>query len=307
MRKVLLAVLVVIVVVAVSGWVASGPRPLDASLVASAGKGDAKAGETMFWAGGCAGCHAGKNAKGDDLLKLGGGQKLDTAFGLFVTPNISPDPEHGIGKWSFAQFANAVKRGIGPDGKHLYPAFPYPDYERMRVKDVADLWAYMKTLPKVQTDPPGNSVPFPFNIRRGIGLWKRAFLHPKPVVALATDADAELKRGRYLVEGPGHCGACHTPRDSAGGSDYDQWLAGGPNPDGKGKIPNITPSKAGIGSWSKSDIVYFLESGFTPSYDTVGGSMVAVQNDIAHLPKSDREAIAAYLKAVPALPPKSDD
>ena len=151
---------------------------------------------------------------------------------------------------------------------------------------------------------------FPFNIRRGIGLWKRAFMHPEPVVDFPAGTDPAVLRGRYLVEGPGHCGECHTPRNSVGGPDYAKWLSGAPNPDGKGVIPNITPGKGGIGDWSAKDIAYFLESGFTPYYDSVGGSMVQVQEDMARLPASDRAAIAAYLKAVPphesGYPPKKN-
>ena len=113
-------------------------------------------------------------------------------------------------------------------------------------------------------------------------------------------ANPKLARGQYLVEGPGHCGECHTPRNALGGFEPDQWLAGAPNPEGQGRIPNITPGSKSIGGWSESDIVNYLETGFTPDFDSVGGSMVEVQKNIARLPASDREAIAAYLKAVPA-------
>ena len=111
----------------------------------------------------------------------------------------------------------------------------------------------------------------------------------------------KLVRGRYLVEGPGHCGECHTPRDWTGAMDVSRWLAGAPSPEGKGRIPNITPDATGIGDWSESDIAYALESGFTPEFDSFGGAMVEVQQNTARLSKEDREAIAAYLKAVPAV------
>ena len=301
LRVVAAAFAIVVVAVCAAGWVASAPRPLDPATLKNVAPGDPKAGEQVFWAGGCAACHAGPGAKGEDLLKLGGGVKLHTDFGLFVTPNISPGPA-GIGNWSFADFANAVKRGIDPRGRHLYPAFPYPSYARMKISDVADLFAFIKTLPPVAGDPPASKLMFPFNVRRGVGIWKRAFMHPSPVVDFPKGTDPAVLRGRYLVEGPGHCGECHTPRNSAGGIEYGKWLSGAPNPDGKGNIPNITSGKGGIGSWSAKDIAYFLESGFTPAYDSVGGSMVQVQEDLAHLPKSDLAAIGAYLKAIPPLP-----
>lgn len=301
-RAVAAALAIATVFVAVGGYAASAPRPIHAARLKAVPPGDPKAGETVFWAGGCSACHAAPHAGGKDLFRLGGGVKLVTNFGVFVTPNISPDPKSGIGNWSFADFANAMQRGIAPGGRHLYPAFPYTSYARMKLSDVADLFAFLKTLPPVANDPPPSKLIFPFSIRRGIGLWKLAFMHPSPVVEFPEGTDPAVLRGRYLVEGPGHCGECHTPRNSAGGLDYGKWLAGAQNPDGKGVIPNITSGKGGIAGWSAKDIAYFLESGFTPSYDSVGGSMVPVQEDMARLPASDRAAIAAYLKAVPPRP-----
>ncbi len=260
---------------------------------------DVANGERLFNAGGCSSCHAAPGAKGDDQLRLGGGRELVTDFGTFRVPNISPDPASGIGGWSDLDFANAMVRGLGPSGEHLYPAFPYTSYARMPLADVLDLHAYMKTLPAVEGAAAGHDLPFPFSIRRGLGLWKRLHLDPAPVVAVAED-DPVLLRGRYLVEGPGHCGECHTPRDATGGMRLDRWLAGAPNPDGEGRIPDITPGPEGIGDWSVEDIAYSLETGFTPEFDSFGGSMVAVQEHLALLPAEDREAIAAYLKAVPA-------
>ena len=122
-----------------------------------------------------------------------------------------------------------------------------------------------------------------------------------PALAAAPGASPQAQRGQYLVEGPGHCGECHTPRNALGGFLAGQWLAGGPNPEGEGSIPNITPGSRSMGSWSEGDIVTYLESGFTPDYDSVGGSMVEVQKNMAELPAADREAIAAYLKAIPAV------
>jgi mono/diheme cytochrome c family protein len=131
-------------------------------------------------------------------------------------------------------------------------------------------------------------------------LWQLLYLSPDPVIAI-DESDPQLVRGRYLVEGPGHCGECHTPRNLIGGLDKARWLGGGPAPEGGGKIPNITPDPSGIGSWSAADIAYYLESGFTPDFDSVGGAMVEVQRNMVKLTAEDRQAIAAYLKAVPPV------
>jgi mono/diheme cytochrome c family protein len=190
--------------------------------------------------------------------------------------------------------------GVARNGSHLYPAFPYPSYARMKPADVADLHAYLKTLPPVSGKAPAHKLAFPFNIRRGLGLWKILYLSRDPVVALGADAPDQLRHGQYLVEGPGHCGECHTPRDLFGGPANDQWLAGAVAAEGKGIIPNITSGPGGIGDWSAEQVASFLKDGFKPDFDTVGGSMVEVQQNIALLPDEDRAAIAAYLKAVPA-------
>lgn len=280
------------------------PRRLPAEAIATA-PGNAARGALVFAAGGCASCHAAAGAKGADRLRLGGGGALVTRFGSFHAPNISPDARDGIGGWTLADFANAMQRGVDPEGRHLYPAFPYADYARMRPGDIADLWAYLKTLPPVRGTVPDHKLGLPWSFRPGIGLWKLAFLDPAPVVALPADASAAVRRGQYLVEGPGHCGECHTPRTlgGAGGLDAARWLAGAPAAEGGkgqgGKVPNITPSPKGIGSWSADDIASYLETGFTPDYDSVGGAMVEVQRNMAALPASDRAAIAAYLKAIP--------
>jgi len=255
-------------------------------------------GERLFHAGGCTSCHV---APGTDSTPpaLGGGLALNTPFGVFRVPNISTDRVNGIGAWTTLDFVNAMHLGVSPDGRHFYPAFPYASYTHMSFEDLIDLKSFMDTLPAVQTPNQPHELGFPWNIRAGIGLWKLLNLDSSWVVQVPAD-DATLVRGRYLVEGPGHCGECHTPRNWTGGLDRSRWLAGAPNPDGEGKVPDITPDKEGLAGWSQHDIEYYLESGFTPDYDTVGGSMVEVQENMALLPAADRAAIAAYLKAVPA-------
>ncbi|MEO5322143.1 cytochrome c [Mesorhizobium sp. CC13] len=283
-------------------WWLTEPERLGPETLASLGTGDAVRGQRIFDAGGCASCHARPKAEGDARLQLVGGVELKTPFGTFVAPNISSDPTDGIGAWSLEDFANAMLKGVSRDGRHLYPAFPYPSYARMQPGDVADLYAFMKTLPPVAGRAPDHSLSFPYNVRRGVGLWKLLNLSDEPVVAFAGGTPEKVLRGRMLVEGAGHCGECHTPRALDGGPKRSQWLAGAVAAEGTGVVPNITPGGNGIRSWSESDIAGYLETGFTPEFDSVGGTMVEVQKNMARLAAEDREAIAAYLKAIPAEP-----
>ena len=294
--KIVAATLVALTLLLV--WL-TGPNPLRAGALPSY-KPDPVAGERIFWAGGCASCHAspvdGRRARGDDKRRLGGGTELNTPFGVFRVPNISPHPIDGIGSWSMLDFVNAMQRGIAPDGRHYYPSFPYTSYARMPIEDVMDLKAFVDTLPPVAGKHADHELRFPYSVRRGLGLWKRRYLDDAPIIDVA---DADIAAGRRLVEGTGHCGECHTPRDRFGGLVTGRWLAGAPNLDGDGKIPDISPSGRNVSQWSASDIAYYLESGFTPDFDTVGGTMVAVQENMARLTTADRAAIAAYLKALP--------
>ena len=303
MRRLGLSTAALLVALGIAGGWLSRPQPVPTSGLPEHTP-DAVAGERLFWAGGCASCHAssadGQRAKDGDKLRLGGGLELDTPFGLFRVPNISSHPRDGIGDWSMIEFVNAMQRGVSPSGKHYYPSFPYASYARMPVQDVMDLRAFLATLDAVEGRPADHELGFPWSIRRGVGLWKLRNLDPDPVVA-TKHTDARFERGRLLVEGVGHCGECHTPRDAFGGTDPSRWLGGADNLDGAGRIPNITTGGKTIASWSEGDIAYYLESGFTPDFDTVGGSMVAVQENLAHLPAEDRQAIAAYLKAIPPV------
>lgn len=254
---------------------------------------DPARGEAVFWAAGCASCHADADAKGDEKLVLAGGQRFASAFGTFVAPNISNDVDAGIGGWSAADLANAMLHGVSPDGAHYYPVFPYASYSRASLQDIVDLRAFLATLPADPTPSAPHEVGFPFNIRLSLMLWKALYLDSDWVVT--GDLSPEEMRGRYLVEALGHCGECHTPRGALGGLQTDRWLAGGPTPDGKGRFPNITP---GTLDWSEADIAEYLNSGFTPEYDSAGGHMALVVENTAHLLAEDRAAMAAYLKRV---------
>jgi mono/diheme cytochrome c family protein len=258
-------------------------------------------GQIILNAGGCPSCHAVPDQP--DRLRLGGGLAIPSPFGTFYAPNISPDVTDGIGRWTEADFVNAVTRGISPVGTHYFPAFPYTSYQHAKVEDVRDLFAYLKTLPRVAGKARDHDVPFPFNIRRNVGIWKLLFMDGKPFVPDAARS-AQWNRGAYLVNSFGHCAECHSPRNLLGGIIAAQRFAGGPNLEGEGWVPNIT--QKGIGDWSERDIAYFLETGETPDYDSASGLMARVIKNTSQLPAEDRAAIAAYLKELPPVegPPR---
>jgi mono/diheme cytochrome c family protein len=275
-------------------WVVTIPATVPASALAPHTP-NLDNGKTMFLIGGCASCHATPGQ--DDKTKLGGGVGLKSPFGTFYTPNISPDPNHGIGKWTEADFVTAMVKGTSPDGRHYFPAFPYTSYQRIGTGDLRDLFAYLKTLPAVQDKSKPHDVPFPFNIRRILGGWKFLFLDGKPFEGDPTK-DAAWNRGAYLVNGPGHCAECHSPRNILGGIIASQRFAGGPAPDGDGFVPNIT--QKGL-SMSHEQVVKLLETGETPDGDTVGGEMGKVVANTAKLSPEDRAAIATYIKSLPPV------
>ena len=258
-------------------------------------------GLTTFNAGGCSSCH-GVPAQ-PDRLKLGGGLAIPSPFGTFYVPNISPDMADGIGRWTEAEFVTAVTKGTSPAGVHYFPAFPYTSYQHAKVEDVRDLFAYLKTLAPVPGKVRDHDVPFPFNIRRDLGIWKLMFMDGKPFAPDAAHS-VQWNRGAYLVTSLGHCAECHSPRNLLGGIIAAQRFAGGPNTEGEGWVPNIT--QKGLAEWSVKDIAYFLETGQMPDGDTVGGSMARVIRNTSQLSPGDREAMAEYLKSLPPVdgPPR---
>jgi mono/diheme cytochrome c family protein len=276
-------------------WFLARPNPLSAADVAAL-TGDVARGEAVFWAAGCASCHMAPEAKDDAQLVLVGGQRFPSDFGTFIAPNISQDETQGIGGWSLLDLANALKRGVSPEGEHYYPALPYASYARMRMQDVADLYAFLQTLPADATPSQPHEIGFPFSMRETLGVWKLLFLSEN--WSLGGNLTPTADRGRYIAEALAHCGECHTPRNVLGGVDSARWLGGAPNPSGEGRIPNITPGKLG---WAAPDIVQYLTTGFTPEFDSVGGHMAHVVENMARLPESDRQAVAEYLLAVPSV------
>lgn len=290
MRKILMAGAALAVAGATGAWVLSAPRAFDASVFEGV-IANAAAGEAVFWAAGCASCH---NVQGGDPLVLAGGQAFETQFGTFHAPNISPDPDHGIGGWSLPDFARAIQAGVSPDGAHYYPALPYSAYAKMIPQDVADLKAYIDSLPPDATANVPHDIGFPFNIRRTLGLWKLIFADSS--YAISGDLTPDQARGRYIAESLAHCAECHTPRNILGGLDRSKWLAGAPNPDGKGRVPSI----AGM-TWSDGELMTYFTIGFTPEFDVVGGHMAHVVENMSKLPESDRAALIAYLRLIPPV------
>ena len=303
-RRLILLAAVAAVLGLAAFWFLTVPATVPASALA-AHTPDLVNGKEMYFAGGCASCHA--VPKQPDKTMLGGGLALNSAFGTFYVPNISPDPKDGIGAWTDAQFVTAMTKGTSPTGEHLYPAFPYTSYQHMRIDDLRDLFAYLKTLPPVSGKVRDHDLPFPFNIRRTLGLWKLLFLDGKPFEPDPSKS-AQWNRGAYLVNGPGHCAECHSPRDALGGVIESLRFTGGPSPDGQGGVPNITQFK--LKEWTEANIVETLESGMTADADRVGGNMVEIVRNTSQLTEADRRAIAAYIKSLPAVegrkpPPKT--
>ncbi len=275
-------------------WV-TRPAPLPESATDGL-VGDAAKGELVFLATGCASCHTAPGAGPEAELVLAGGQKFPSDFGTFLAPNISQDREQGIGDWSLNQLASALMRGVSATGEHLYPALPYASYAKLELQDVADLYAYLKTLPADPTPSLPHELSFPFNQRIALGGWKLLFLSTG--WGVPGDMTPTETRGRYIAEAMAHCAECHTPRNALGGLDKSRWLAGAPNASGEGTVPNITP---GALDWSEEEIAYYLTSGFTPDYDSAGGHMAHVVTNFGKLPPEYAADVAAYLKRVPAV------
>jgi mono/diheme cytochrome c family protein len=222
---------------------------------------------------------------------------LASPYGTFRVPNISMDPVDGIGSWRTIDLANALLSGVSPTKAHYYPAFPYPSYAKMQIEDVRDLMAYLRTLPAVSGRAPPHDLTLPFRVRRFIGLWKILFFDRKPVDSDPNRGDS-WNRGQYLTEAVAHCAECHSSRNLFGAIKPKTRFAGGVDPEGVGYIPNITPTR--IKDWSEADVAEVLKTGNTPNHGRVGSSMSDVVINTAMLPQRDRDAIAVYIKSLPA-------
>ncbi len=271
----------------------SAPRPISAAVL-PAHQGDAANGERLYNISGCFSCH--KAAEGAPQADLpSGGRPLKTPIGLLYPPNLTPDDATGLGRWSEIEFVNAVQRGLSPWGTHYIPALPYTSYAHMRVEDVLDIKAYLATLAPVSSVVPAADIPLSFFVRRGLGLWKWIGLDTSPFVA-DSKRNESWNRGAYLVNAPGHCGECHTPRTIFMTSDQSRFMQGGPHPEGEGKVPSLR-DLIGRGRYKDAaDLASALEFGEIMGYDKLSsGGMGAVQTNMSKLPKEDIAAIAEYL------------
>ncbi len=272
------------------------------SAIATTARADLENGQRIFSAtGGCT-CHTNYPGEGEDAPNLAGGRALETPFGVFFSTNITADRETGIGGWADADFIRAMREGLSPTGEHYFPVFPYPAFSGLEDKDLIDLRAYLASLPSVRREnkPPG--APFPFSIRATVLGWKLVNFNPKQLTPNA-EKSAAWNRGRYLASAAAHCGECHTPRTLTGGLDDALALAGSKDgPEGQ-LAPNITPHEAtGIGSWSRADLVWYLETGFKPDGDDTQGLMSEViEHGYANLPTKDLEAIAEYIQSLDGI------
>jgi mono/diheme cytochrome c family protein len=246
----------------------------------------------------CGGCHTVPGGR-----PFVGGRAIETPFGSIVSPNITPDPETGIGAWTDDQFDAALRMGLGRNGEHLYPAMPYNAYTRMSRDDVLSVRAYLNSLEPIRNVRNPNTLSFPFNIRALMAVWNRLYFTPgefKPDPAKS----AEWNRGKFIVDGPSHCGTCHTPKTTLGGDRSDQYLQGA-NLQGW-SAPDITNSnRSGLASWTVEEIARYLKTGRNRLTAATGPMAEAVELSTAHMTDADTLAIATYLKTLPGKAEKT--
>ena len=295
---------------AASGAAASGAAAPEATasgagLTATAGPplSPAERGRYLAIAGNCASCHT---APGGEALA--GGVQFATPFGKLYSTNITPDPETGIGRWTAAQFREALRKGVRPDGQHLYPVFPYPSFTNVTDADSDALFAYLRSVPAVRSTPPANDMSFPYNQRWLMSVWNMMYLNEGPYKP-DTGKSAQWNRGAYLVTGLLHCSACHSPRNFLGAESTSAALTGGIYQDkiASGELrnwstPNLTPAADGLASWPLAEISSYLKTGRNAFVETFGPMNEVILNSTSHLSDSDVQAVAFYLKSLPPQP-----
>jgi len=255
------------------------PASFDASLV--------EHGAELAAAGNCRGCHTPPGARA-----FSGGLPLKSAFGTIYTSNITPDPETGIGRWSEEAFRRAMREGIDRRGEHLYPAFPYDHYTLVTDADDRAIYAYLMTRPAVKNRPPRNELIFPFNVRESIAAWKKLYFHPGPYQPDPAH-DAQWNRGKYLVEGLGHCSGCHSPRNAAQAEKRDRHMDGG---EAEGwHAYALNESNAAPDAWTVDAMQAYLARGWTRDHGVSRGPMAGVTRELANVGDGDLRAMSVYL------------
>jgi mono/diheme cytochrome c family protein len=249
-------------------------------------------GRYLATAADCAACHTAPGGK-----PFAGGGALETPFGTLLAPNITPDTQTGIGGWTDDEFVNAVRNGIGHGGIHLYPAMPYTYYTKMPRADVLAIRAYLDTVQSVHNKVIANQLPFPFNQRESMLGWNALYFEPG-LIKPDPSKSAEWNRGAYLVEGPEHCGLCHTPKNAMGGDEAAKAMQGSVLQ--SWYAPNLTSNpRVGLGEWTIDDIALYLKTGRN-RFDMASGPMAdAITHSLSHLTEADLRAIAVYLKSLP--------
>lgn len=295
MTKMQCKVMVLLLALAPAGWVGAQSEG-----VGAAGGSAVERGRYLAAAGNCMSCHTREGG-----AAFAGGVAFATPYGTLYSTNITPDAQSGIGQWSEQQFAEALRQGVRPNGEHLYPAFPYPAFTKLSDADVSALYGYLKTLKPVSAAAPENELSFPYNQRWALGIWKWLYFEEGRFVADAKQS-AQWNRGAYLVEGLGHCGACHTPRNFLGAEEAEWALTGATYQDKvEGKVldwsaSNLTSAHSGLGLWSEEEIGAYLKLGFSARAGVFGPMNEVVVNSTRHLTDRDIQAMATYLKSLPA-------
>jgi mono/diheme cytochrome c family protein len=280
-----------------------GKRALQAAAAAllctatiASADGDAKRGQYLAQAGGCMACHT-EDKK--DAIPYAGGRPLKSPFGTFYGPNITPDTQSGIGRWTENDFIRAMRHGERPDGADYFPAFPYPSFTRIADADLRDLWAYLRMLKPSSRASQPHDLRFPFGWRLLVTAWKWLYFTPGPFAGVA-GLPPTVNRGAYLVQALGHCGECHTPRNFLGGPQRNRFLAGGKGLSDK-RMPNLTPTR--LKKWSDGELKEFLQTGATPDGDAADAMMdEVIRNTTSRLTAEDLAALIAYLRSLPPLP-----
>lgn len=290
------AIVLLAALVGIALFWASSPTHVDAATLPARAP-DLANGERLYHIGGCISCHHPAEDSGADMKLPSGGAPLVTPIGTLYPPNITPDAATGIGSWTEANFVDAVQHGVSPVGQHYVPAFPYVSYGRMKTEDVLDLHAYLMSLPAVSAPRKDSDIPFPWVLRRGVGLWQK--MAALPAVDEDPSQSASWNRGAYLVNGPGHCAECHTPRNAFMMLDMNRAFAGGPHPEGRGQVPSLRDLIGRKKYKDAAELADALKQGEEGFYNDLSkGGMAEVQHNISLLPDDDIHAIAEYLSSL---------
>lgn len=294
-RLVLLAVVAAVGIAIALAWPRADFVPASSPAAWAATPANIARGAYLARASDCIACHTARGG-----VAYAGGRALDTPFGRFFGPNLTPDRDTGIGAWSADDFWNALHNGIAPDGRLLYPAFPYTNYTKVTRADADALFAYFRSLPPQRQANRPHDVRFPYDQQALLAGWRLLYFRPAEY-ATQPARSASWNRGAYLVEGLGHCSACHSTRNSLGAA--DDALAGGMIPTLGWYAPSLTANReAGLGDWRDADIVALLGTGISPRGAATGPMAEVVARSLQYLTPDDLGAMAGYLKSLAATP-----